>query len=517
MTTGETKQPSVLIVGGGLGGIATAVALAERGVSCRLLESKPRLGGRAGSFEDPETKSLVDNCQHVGMGCCTNLKHLLRTVGIESSFRREKVLYFVGVDGRVSRLYATPGPSPLHLAWAGFWMRSLSFTDKLRVVAGLRRLARPLSPAAADQSFARWLYHQGQTPSVIAAFWEVVLVSALSETLDRMTVGAARKVFLDGFLRHRDSWIVEIPDAKLGEIYGEPVIQWLKARGGEVLLRSSIEKVLVEGQRVSGVRLKDGKTMTADHYVLAVPWHRLGSLLPDSWKDRSPFAEASRLEAAPITSVHIWLDRPITDLPHAVFLGRLSQWLFNRTQLEAANNGAHEGIGGWYYQVVISASRNLAGHSQREILRRVLVELAGVFPAARAAVVIKSRQITEHRAVFSVQPGSDRCRPTQATGIENLVLAGDWTQTGWPATMEGAVRGGNLAAEQIFKRLERSERCVAEELPISRLATWLFPGLGVETTPAAPPPWTWPEEVAASNTELDGSAETSQRPSAKVS
>lgn len=517
MTTGEAKQPSVLIVGGGLGGISAAVALSERGVSCRLLESKPRLGGRAGSFEDPETKMLVDNCQHVGMGCCTNLKHLLRTVGIESSFRREKVLYFIGVDGHVSRLYATPGPSPLHLAWAGFWMKQLSFVDKLRVVAGLRSLARPLSAAVADQPFARWLYQHGQTCSAIAAFWEVVLVSALSETLDRMTVSAARKVFLDGFLRHRDSWTVEIPDAKLGEIYGEPVIQCLKARGGEVLLKSPVEKVLVDGQRVGGVRLKDGRTMTADHYVLAVPWHRLGSLLPDTWKDRSPFVDASRLEAAPITSLHIWLDRPITDLPHAVFIGRLSQWLFNRTLLEATNNGERDGIGGWYYQVVISASRDLAGRSQREILRQVLVELAGVFPAARAAVVIKSRQITEHRAVFSVQPGSNRCRPTQGTGIENLVLAGDWTQTGWPATMEGAVRGGNLAAEQILSRLGRPECCVAEELPVSRLATWLFPGLGVETMPDAPPPWAWPEEERVSNVELDDSAHSSQRPSAKVS
>lgn len=515
--TSETKQPSVLIVGGGLAGIATAVALAERGVSCLLLESKPRLGGRAGSFEDPETKSLVDNCQHVSMGCCTNLKQLLRTIGVESSFRREKVLYFIGVDGRVSKLYATPGPSPLHLAWAGFWMRTVSFPDKLRIATGLRRLARPLSAAAADQPFSRWLYHHGQTPSVISAFWEVVLVSALSETLDRMTVGSARKVFLDGFLRNRDSWTVEIPDAKLGEIYGEPVIQWLKARGCEVLVKSAVEKVVVDGHRVAGVRLKDGRTMTADHYVLAVPWHRLGSLLPDTCKDRSPFADASRLEAAPITSVHIWLDRPITDLPHVVFLGRLSQWLFNRTQLDATNSEEREGLGGWYYQVVISASRDLAGHSQREILRRVLVELAGVFPAARAAVVIKSRQITEHRAVFSVQPGSDRCRPTQATGIENLTLAGDWTQTGWPATMEGAVRGGNLAAEQILHQLGRPERCVADELPASRLAKWLFPGLGVEPQPAAPSSWTWPDEEAAPKTELEGSAEIVQRPSAKVS
>jgi squalene-associated FAD-dependent desaturase len=478
-----------VIVGGGLAGLAAATALAARGASCVLLESRPRLGGRASSFHDAASDTWIDNCQHVSMGCCTNFQHFCAQTGLAEFFQAQQALHFVGPRGRIHRFAAGPWPAPLHLAGAFARLSYLTWSDKLALARGLRALAR--EPATdRGELFSTWLERQRQPPGAVRYFWQVVLVSALSETLDRVSVPAARKVFVDGFLAHREAWQVSIPTVPLEELYGGRLTQWLTEHGVELRLLTGAEACEVVEGRVTGVRLKSGEAVTGDEFVLAVPHQRVTSLLPSELAGHPQLAGLARLEPAPISSVHLWFDRPITDLPHAVFVEGLCQWLFCRTPKPGFSESrasrsrdvqetfeVSEDFGslrGWYYQVVISASREVVQRPTEDVLRQVLAELTAVWPVVREARLLHSRQVTEHRAVFSPLPGSEALRPAQQSPLPNLQFAGDWTRTGWPATMEGAVRSGYLAAENILSHRGRPATVLQPDLPRARLFQWLF-------------------------------------------
>ena len=490
-------NPSVVIIGGGLAGLAAAAALAPRGFRVTVLESRARLGGRAGSFTDPATGQLIDACQHVSMGCCTNFAHFCRTVGIGHLLAPQPKLYFVTPDGRRSVFKADPWPAPFHLGRALLGAHYLTPLDKLRVAYGLLAMLRE-SPAA-DPPLLDWLKAHRQNARTIDRFWGVVLVSALNETVDRVGLRYARKVFRDGFVRHRDGFTVHVPNVPLGRFYGDELRGWLarhgvavrenagvrglaveepnpptpfplreggvrtdsgspfpkREGGGGVRLSSSNPPEPARENRISHVTLRDGTTLAADWYVLAVPFDRVADLLPPAVAADPYFAAAGRLAASPITSVHLWYDRPITPLPHAVLVDCLGQWAFNRGEVAP---------GEFYVQVVVSAARPLRGLGREDVQRRIADELARLFPAARAAKLLRAKVVTEHAATFSAVPGVDEWRPPQASPIRNLAVAGDWTATGWPATMEGAVRSGYLAAEAILARAGRPARLVRPDL-----------------------------------------------------
>jgi squalene-associated FAD-dependent desaturase len=421
---GAAMTRRAIVIGGGLAGLAAAVRLAERGWAVTILESRQRLGGRASSFTDPATGQLIDACQHATMGCCTEFTRFCCTVGINGLLERQSKLYFLTPDSRRSVFKADPWPAPFHLGRALLGAHYLTPVEKLRVGWGLLAMLRE-SPDA-DPPLIEWLLAHRQTPRTIARFWGTVLVSALNETVDRLGFKYARKVFVEGFMQTREGFEVSIPAVPLGRLYGEELHAWFAAHGVEVRLNAGVKEIHLVDNGVSHVELRDGSRAEADQYVLAVPFERLGDMLP-----AGPF-ENSQFEPSPITSVHLWFDRPIMDLPHAVLVDCLGQWAFNR--------------GGNYVQVVISAARDL---DRENLAARIAEELTRLFPAAGAATLLRSKVVTEHTATFSAVPGVDRLRPSQSTSIRNLVLAGDWTQTGWPATMEGAVRSGFLAADAI--------------------------------------------------------------------
>ena len=272
--------PHIVIVGGGLAGLAAASALVDRGLRITILESRPRLGGRASSFNDPATGELVDNCQHVSMACCTNLADFCRRVGIDSMLRRERELVFLGPDGRISRFRSGVGPAPFHLAGSFLAARFLSAGDKLRVAYGLAVLAGARDDRPGE-SFADWLLRHRQSLRSINLFWAPVLVSALNERLEQMDVGHARKVFLDGFLRNRTGFQPEIPLVPLGELYGTRLASWLRDHDVAVRLTTGVSAIeLDDDGAVSGVVLRSGEEIAADFVVLAVPFDRV--LRPDS-------------------------------------------------------------------------------------------------------------------------------------------------------------------------------------------------------------------------------------------
>jgi squalene-associated FAD-dependent desaturase len=264
-------------------------------------------------------------------------------------------------------------------------------------------------------------------------------------------------VFVDGFLTHPKAFEVQVPTVPLGRLYGEELQAWFEKHQVEVLLDARARSLMVENDRVTGVVLRDGTVLTADWYVSAVPWDALAGLLSAELTAAHPaFSGLSHLEASPITSVHAWYDRPVLGaLPHAVLVDCLGQWVFDRGP---GAEGEH------YVQVVVSAARPLRGLGRDEIARQITEELASLFPAAKSARLQRSKVVTEHAATFSAVPGVDRWRPPQDAPLANLALAGDWTDTGWPATMEGAVRSGYRAAEVLLARSGRPLTLVQPDL-----------------------------------------------------
>ena len=236
-------------------------------------------------------------------------------------------------------------------------------------------------------------------------------------------------------------------------MYGDELHTWLSKHGVEVRENASVRLLGLGEAGVSQLLLRDGSTFHADWYVLAVPFDRVIDLLPEEIVAREPyFANVRSLKPSPITSVHLWFDREAMSLPHAVLVDCFGQWVFNRREVAP---------GEFYLQVVISASSELKGLGREEIERRIVAELARLFPAVVQAKLLRSKVVTEHNATFSAVPGVDRWRPPQGSPVANLAVAGDWTATGWPATMEGAVRSGYLAAEVVLRRAGRLRARVA--------------------------------------------------------
>ena len=478
----SADRPRVAIVGGGLAGMAAAAALVGTDACVELFESRARFGGRATSFRDPETGELVDFCQHVSMGCCTNLADLVRRAGLDGLFKPADRLTFIAPDGRQCDFAASRWlPAPLHLALGLGRLVYLDANDRRAIARAMWRLMRrPIVDGGSCPTALEWLRAQGQTARAIDWFWGVVLVSALGESLERVSMAAARKVFVDGFLAARDAHVVQTPQLPLGEIFGRRLPAWLESQGASLRLGATIRAIDRDARGRFELAGLDKRAAAHDHaapydcVILATTWRQVESLLPEAWRAKAPWLAAARgWPSAPITGVHLWFDRPITDLEHAVLVGRLGQWLFNRGAL-AGDLSAAGAAQEFYYQVVISASRDLAGRDRQAIVDELVGELAEIWPAARQARLLRARVVTEQMAVFSVAPGCDAWRPPQRTEIEGLALAGDWTATGWPATMEGAVRSGYLAAEAVMASLGRPRRFLAPDLERAPLAKLLI-------------------------------------------
>ena len=459
------EQQRVVIVGGGLAGLSAATALLGRGFEVDLIESRRQCGGRAASFEDSEDGSLVDACQHVAMGCCTNFLDLCEQTGLGHYLRRDRTLWFIGPDG--SRSACTPAgwvPAPLHLVPLLFGMNHFSVLEKAALSWGMVRLAVRQKTEKSDSELtaAQWLRSR-QPERVIQLFWQPVIESALGESIDFVGISAVRKVVVDGFLAHPKAADLLVPTEPLGEIFGEKLVAWLRGQGVAVHSGQAVTGIQYgTAGKATGV-LCGQEVVRADAVVLAVPWRAAKRLVPQLLP---PVDES--FVGSPITAVHLWFDQKIFDLPHAVLVGRVSQWVFQGEEEDSAHgekdSPARPNDVEHHCQVVISASRGICDGNRDKLLETVINELREIFPAAQGARLIRSRIVTDPTAVLSVRPGIDRVRPNQKTPVDNLFLAGDWTQTGWPSTMEGAVRSGREAASQLLEMAHMKNDCVVKDL-----------------------------------------------------
>ena len=481
----------MIIIGGGLAGLSSAVALADAGCRVRLFESRPHLGGRATSYWLPDG-SHVDNCQHVTLGCCTNLDDFYRRVGASEKIRYYKQLFFLDTRGRRGIIEPSPLPPPFHLGPSFAFFPSLTWADKFAIARAMLTITRSAGrPADAEGiSMLEWLKKRGQTEAAIARFWQVVLVSALNEDLERTDARYGTEVFWKGFLATRRGFEVGIPSVPLAELY-DGCRDAITSRGGEVRTRSAVREIRVAADAVAALRFDDGTEVAADFVISAVPQDVLLELLPPEFVSRQPvFSKLRAVKASPITGVHFWYDRKVMSEPFLTLLDRTTQWIFNKSLLlkesapggQAPRNSSGQAEGnGQYLQLVISASRGLLGLSRQEIINLCSKELSDVLPATRQARLVKATVIKEAHATFSPEPGCDRWRPAHYTSLKNFFLAGDWTATGWPATMEGAVRSGYLAAESLLAACGPSaaletadpQQFIQPDLPAEGLALFL--------------------------------------------
>lgn len=451
------------IVGGGLAGLAAAAVLAERGLAVALVEARGQLGGRAASARDPRTGILLDRCRHVALGCCTHLADFLRRMELDDGWVRHQRLHFIGPDGRQHDVATSRLPAPLHLAPAVWQLDFLSRAERWGVFRAMAHLARRPAQAAPDEPTAEsWLRAAGQTPRAIELFWSPIILAALSEPPASVAVSAMRQVLVEGFLASRRAHELWIPSEPLSELFDRRASAWLAARGVQIHCRARVVRIEADVDRLIAqrLRLSDGTSIPLEQCIVAVPWHRVGCLFDPAMLARLPsLTSASAIPRGSITSGHLWFDRPIMKLPHAVLVGRLGQWVFRHEP--------HR------YEVVTSGSHALGVGSRETLLARVLGELQATWPEAAAARLIEARVFTHPAAVFALRPGVAPLRASVATPVANLHLAGDWTATGWPATMEGAVRSGYRAAQRVLAQLGRPERIAVAELPRPPLVRWL--------------------------------------------
>jgi squalene-associated FAD-dependent desaturase len=423
-------MPSAIVIGGGLAGLATAAALGDAGFQVDLFEARGFLGGRATSYPLPgDASEIIDNCQHLLLRCCVNIMDFYKRLGVVDRIHFHKKFYFIEPGGQTSVLSAGRLPAPFHFAGSFRKLACLTLGDKLSIARGLMALRRE---HGRRQDLDRitmldWLREKKQTESAIRRFWGQVLVSAVNEDLDRMAASHGFHVFWLGFLAASNSYQMGIPAVPLGELYAPEA--WKRMGNVRLNLRTPVDRVVVENGSVQALEVL-GELRTADYYISTVPFERLPAMAPDLGFDDSVF------EHSPITGIHLWFDRSLTQLPHATLLDRTIQWMFNKS-------------GGLYLQLVVSASRSLVDMSRADVIALAVRELAEFFPRAGEAKIEKAHVVKEVRATFSAKPGLEQLRPQSATKIPNFFLAGDWTRCGWPATMEGAVRSGYLAAEGV--------------------------------------------------------------------
>jgi hydroxysqualene dehydroxylase len=453
----------VLIIGGGFAGLAAGVALTQAGQRVRLFEQKPQLGGRASSFLDPATGSVVDNGQHLFMGCYHQTIEFLKTIGTLDRVRFQPGLSvkFLESDGALSSLKCPRLPAPWHLLVGVLRSGSFKWSEKLEVLRIRVALNHGGNSTNGNRNLTvdEWLKGLGQSENLRHNFWDLICIGAMNE--DPRIASAelfGRVLKLALFSSSADSRL-GIARVGLSDCYTSAAAGFITAHGGRVEVGRSVTGFLVSGGVCQGVTLADGERIEAQTVLSAAPWNKFTSLLPgDLLRNETFFTKILSLRPAPIISINLWFDRPVTDLEFVGLRGTTIQWLFNKSRIldETARPSQASGVrtsqsGLQYISLVLSGAHEHIGRPKEELLAMAMGELQGLLPAAKQAKLVHSLVVKERFATFSPCVGVQDLRPTAATPVRGLYLAGDWTATGLPATIEGAVKSGYTAAREILQ------------------------------------------------------------------
>lgn len=469
------SKPSVAVIGGGVAGMSAACCLAEAGYCVQVIERRGYLGGRASSYLHPGVNEVIDNCQHVVFGCCTNIVGFYKRIGVEDKIHWTSDMTMIEPGGRRShlgpfKLGPLGMPAPLHGMPALLGASAFSFADKLALARAFQAMMKPGLLEASDETLGNWLRRHKQTEGALNHFWRLVIASALNADIEHIALHYAAKVVRELFMNSLEAGSMGMSTVPLSELYGGAE-RFLEERGASVMLNANVESLSWnDSTRKWTITTRTG-LLSADYMVIALPFEALQKLLPSmpAVAGRNALAEqVAQHEHWPICSVHLWYDREITDLDHAVLLDREIHWLYNKGKLQPWRK-----LNGSYVELVVSASREFVKVSREEAIAQAVGELTEFFPAAKMAKLEKAALIKEVRATFGVPPGIDAARPCAESPWPNLFLAGDWVATGWPSTMESGVRSGHLAAEAISKASGRPQTFLVPDLKPRGLMKWL--------------------------------------------
>ncbi|HUA41246.1 MAG TPA: hydroxysqualene dehydroxylase HpnE [Streptosporangiaceae bacterium] len=463
------SQRRVVVIGGGLAGITAAIGLRDAGVAVTLLESRPRLGGAASSYA--RAGMMIDNGQHVFLGCCSSYQGLLARLGVTDQVAiqdRFDVTVLSGTGAGPARLRRNGLPSPLHLAGALAGYPLLSLAERARVGrAALAFLfADPASPALDRQRLGDWLATRGQDERARRRLWDLFIISALNIGGDDASAGLAATVIKTALLGRRDAADIGMATVPQGQLHAEATADLLARLGAEVRLgarASGIERLAGGGFRVSLSRGEDateeisvtgtrtteratgaGQSIVADGVVLAVPPAQAARLASSAGVTTAPAWD--QLGSSPIVNIHLIYDRQVMKLPFVAAVDSPVQWVFDKTRQSGLQAGQ-------YLAVSLSAADDYVDMPVAALRELFVPALEELFPAAAGAGITDFFVTRERRATFRQAPGSGVLRPGAATSVPGLVLAGAWTNTGWPDTMEGAVRSGHNAAQELAGEL----------------------------------------------------------------
>ncbi len=444
---------SVVVIGGGFAGLATATALAEAGVRVTLLEKRSRLGGRASSFRDAATGDTIDNGQHLFMGCYTETIAFLRRIGTLDRIASQPNLHVTFLEpGRSPDvLHCLLLPAPWHLASGLAGLRGLTWGEKWAA----RRVAdavRDGAVAANGATVAEWLRHLGQSGRIAERFWNVIALAALNDEPSRSSASLFAAVLSQAFFASSAGSRLGVSRVGLSELYTDAAVRFVESRGGVVRTGVGVSGIAVDGGRVQRVHLSNGETLQASTYTSAVPWKELSQMLPPTLVAGDPwFGRLRQLRSSPIISINLWFDRPVTTVEFAALLKTQTQWFFNKQQLFAQS-----GTPASYLSLVISGAHALIERPSEELTAMAVEELRQLVPASGAAHLVHAHVIKERHATLSPAVDVTRHRLEQETPIPNLLLAGDWTASALPATIESAVASGHRCAALARQRLSQA-------------------------------------------------------------
>ncbi len=469
-TPKQSASRTVTVIGGGVAGMSAACALAEAGYRVQLVERRGYLGGRASSYLHPGVNEVIDNCQHVLFGCCTNIIGFYRRIGVENKIHWTTEMTMIEPGGRRSKLGPSALPAPLHGLPKLLAAHAFTVADKLALARAFRTMMKPIQDDR--ESLSAWLVRHKQTPGAIERFWRLVIASALNADLDAIAVSYAAKVIRELFMNSAEAGAMGMSSVPLSELY-EGAARFLKDHGAQLHLNTNVESAEWD-EEVSQWTINTRTGMLVSEFlIIALPFEAMQKLLPHL--PPAPHSEdlARQIDSLthwPICSVHLWFDREITDLPHAVLLDREIHWLYNKSVLQPWRKTK-----GSYLELVQSASRKFAALERRQAIDQALAELSEFFPSIKEAKLEKAALIKEVRATFGVPPGIDAARPYVDSPWPNLYLAGDWIDTGWPSTMESAARSGHLAAEVLSDATDEAVRPFEKDLKPTGLMKFLAP------------------------------------------
>jgi zeta-carotene desaturase len=467
MSSQRNSGKTVNVLGGGVAGMSAACALAEAGFRVQLVERRGYLGGRASSYLHPGVDEVIDNCQHVLFGCCTNLTGFYRRIGVADRIHWTSDMTMIEPGGRRSMLGPSWLPAPLHGLPKLLSAHAFTLADKLALGRAFSALMR-LVPGNSTESLGAWLRRNGQTQGALDRFWRLVIASALNADIDSIALPYAAKVIRELFMNSAFAGSMGMSKVPLSELYAGAQA-FLEQRGSSVLFNTNVESAQWNEQTRQWTLATRTGALASDFLVLALPFEATAKLLPQMPPGEGATALGAQLECIehwPICSVHLWFDREITTLDHAVLLDREIHWMYNKSSLQPWRRG-------YYLELVISASREFARFTREQAIEQAVRELGDFFPAAASAHLEKAALVKEMRATFGVPPGIDAARPTSVSPWPNCFLAGDWIATGWPSTMESAARSGHLAAEAICNALGEPRNILDPDLKPQGLMQWI--------------------------------------------